>query len=135
MIFIDTDILSFLLSGDKQVYEKLLKEVEEGKEIALTSINVYEVLKGLRYRQNRNKEMQFQKFLTYMMVYSLEDNVIVLAADIYANLREKGITISDSDILIAAIVINNSGILISNNTKHYQNIMNLTLENWKINQS
>jgi len=53
-----------------------------------------------------------------------------LATDIYADLRGNGITISDADILIAAIVIKNNGKLISNNTKHYKDIQKLELINW-----
>jgi hypothetical protein len=39
--------------------------------------------------------------------------------------------IGDADILIAAIVKNNGGTLISNNIKHYQFVMGLNLTNWK----
>ena len=61
---------------------------------------------------------------------TLDDSVIGLATDIYADLREKGITIGDADILIAAIVIKNNGKLISNNMKHYKDIKKLELINW-----
>ena len=63
-------------------------------------------------------------------MFSLDDNAIDLAVDIYADLRENGKTIGDADILIAAIVMNNNGKLVSNNTKHYKDIKGLKLVNW-----
>ena len=56
--------------------------------------------------------------------------MVLEAADIYSNLRKKGKSIGDADILIAAFVIKNNGTLISNNTKHYDDIPNLNLNNW-----
>jgi tRNA(fMet)-specific endonuclease VapC len=60
----------------------------------------------------------------------LYDEVINIASDIYADLRRKGKTIGDADILIAAIVIRNNGTLITNNIKHYEDVKRLGLENW-----
>ena len=64
------------------------------------------------------------------MIFTIDDDAITIAADLYANLRKSGRTIGDADILIAAIVIKNNGTLISNNTKHYEGIEILKLVNW-----
>jgi len=99
------------ISGNAVIRDNLLKAVQSGHKLSLTSINIYEILKGLKYKNNKNKEN-------------------LLAASIYADLKNKGKTIGDADILIASIVINNGGILVSNNQKHYENIPDLNLENW-----
>jgi tRNA(fMet)-specific endonuclease VapC len=72
----------------------------------------------------------FEGFLETVPVFTIDDDVILLAADIYADLRRNGKTVGDADILIASIVINNNGKFISNNTKHYENIKGLNLINW-----
>ena len=130
-IFIDTDTLSFFLSGNTAVVDKTNEAVTNGHQICLTCINVYEIIKGLKYRGNKNKENDFNRFLSNFTVFSLDDNSIQKAAKIYADLRKKGITIGDADILIASIVITNDGKLITNNGKHYQHINGLTVENWR----
>jgi tRNA(fMet)-specific endonuclease VapC len=130
MIFLDTDILSYYFSGNATIKDNLLKAIQSGHKIALTSINVYEILKGLKYKNNKNKENLFREFLKKVIVCGLDDQSISLAADIYADLKTKGKMVGDADILIASIVINNEGILISNNQKHYENITALSLENW-----
>jgi predicted nucleic acid-binding protein len=127
MIFLDTDILSFFLADDVKIKQKIVNLFKENEQLALTSITVYEILKGLKYRQNKNKEIRFLSFLDAVSVFSFNRPVILTAAEIYGNLRRKGITISDSDILIAAIVIKNHGKLITNNKKHFQHINGLHL--------
>ena len=130
MIFLDTDILSYFLSGNHIVVNKMNEAITLGHQIYLTCVNVYEVFKGLKYRGNKNKEQDFLKFLTNVTISYLNDAAIQKAADIYATLRKKGVTIGDADILIASIVVTNGGKFITNNLKHYSNIDNLTMENW-----
>ena len=42
-----------------------------------------------------------------------------------------GIRIGDMDLMIAATAIYNDLTLVTNNTKHFENMPNLKLENWK----
>lgn len=104
--------------------------INDNAQICLTSINVYEFLKGLRYKSNKNEERIFDDFLKNVTVLHLDDSSVHTAADIYANLRKRGITVGDADILIASIVVTHGGKLITNNTRHYKNIDNLIIENW-----
>jgi predicted nucleic acid-binding protein len=129
VIFLDTDVLSYFLADDPQVKHGIVDLLKNNNEpLALTSITVYEILKGLRYRQNKTKEARFLSFLNMVSLFYFDDSVISKAAAIYGELRRKGITISDSDILIAATVIQNMGTLVTNNKKHFQHIDGLTLQ-------
>ena len=130
MIFLDSDVLSYYFSGNQIVYGKMEKAIKTGENIALTAINVYEILKGFKWRKNENKEILFKRFLEKIPVFPLDDDVIELAANIYADLRVSGITIGDADIIIASTVIRNNGKLATNNVKHYRNIKNLKLVDW-----
>jgi tRNA(fMet)-specific endonuclease VapC len=130
MIFLDTDILSYFFAGNGQIHDRLRDSIDKGEQIAMTSINVYEVLKGLKYRNNLTKEKQFMEFLKNIVVFTLDSTAITEAADIYSELRKTGNPVGDADILIAAVVISNNGTLISNNARHYTHIKNLRLVNW-----
>jgi len=46
------------------------------------------------------------------------------------DLQSRKITIDDADIFIAGYCIQNNFTLITNNTKHFENIKNLRIENW-----
>jgi len=130
MIFLDSDILSYYFSGNLKIHDKIKETINSGEKIALTAMNVYEILKGFKWRNNKNKELLFANFLETVPVFAMDDDVINLASDIYADLRRNGVTICDADIIIASIAIKNNGKLVTNNIKHYKNIKGLKLINW-----
>ena len=130
MIFLDTDIISYYFNSNEKIKEKLLETIDNDENICTTVINVYEILKGFKWRSNQNKENQFKEFLRDVMIFTIDDDVINIASEIYSNLRKFGKTIGDADILIAAIVIKNNGTLVTNNAKHYEGIEHLKLTNW-----
>ena len=132
MIFLDTDTLSYFLQGNTAIRDRMQSAIDSGHQICLTSINVYEIIKGLKYKNNKNKEQDFRSFLESITTYTLDIDAIMIAAKIYSQLRKRGITISDADILIASIVMANAGTLITNNLRHYQHIDDLVMENWYI---
>ena len=69
------------------------------------------------------------KFLTGVQILPIFDSL-----DIYANeksrLKKEGNPIDDFDLLIGASAIANDLILVTNNTKHFQRLNNIKLENW-----
>ena len=130
MIFLDTNIVSYYLNGNKAVTNEILNLFDEDITLCITAVNVYEVLKGFRWKKNKLFESKFNSLLRHLQVYTIDDTVIDIASKLYALLRKKGISIGDADILIAAIVIANNGTLITNNTKHFENIEQLKVENW-----
>ena len=130
MIFIDSDILSYYFSGNVKIRDKITETLKNKEQIALTIINVYEVLKGFQWQKNDKKETLFKNFLETVPVFTIDADVAKLAANIYANLRRNGKIIGDADILIAAIIIKNSGKLATNNIGHFENIKELNLINW-----
>jgi predicted nucleic acid-binding protein len=130
MIFLDTNIISYYFNSNNTIREKILEAIDNEEELCITVINIYEILKGFRWKNNAKKEDQFKDFLEDVIIFSIDDEVINIASDLYANLRRKGKAIGDADIFIAAIVMKNNGTLISNNTKHYEGIDQLNLVNW-----
>ena len=130
MIFLDTDIISYYFNANIKIKKKILEAIDNNENICTTVINIYEILKGFRWKNNKNKEIQFKEFLEDVIVFTIDDDVIEIASEIYSNLRKNGKTIGDADILIAAIVIKNNGILVTNNIKHYDDIRSLKLINW-----
>jgi len=130
MIFLDSDIISYYFIDKFDVKEKIRNTLWSGEIICTTSVNVYEILKGFRWKNNLQRENELFRLLVFIEVHSLNNDVINIAADIYTDLRRNGITIGDSDILIAAIVIANDGTLVTNNTKHFGNIKQLKVVNW-----
>ena len=130
MIFLDSDIITYYFQANKRIKERLDSAILDDELICTTVINAYEVLKGLRWKDPKNMQSQVVYFLNNIIIQYIDNEVVNLAANIYADLRKKGISIGDSDILIAAIVIANKGTLVTNNTKHFENIEQLKVVNW-----
>lgn len=55
---------------------------------------------------------------------------VVAKAEVYANLRKSGKPIDDIDLLIAGTAIANGLILVTDNRKHFDRIVQLEIENW-----
>jgi len=130
MIFLDTNIISYYFNANEKIKEKILETIDNDGIICTTVINVYEIFKGFRWKNNEKKEKQFREFLEDLSIFSIDNEVIDIAANIYSDLRKSGKATGDADILISAIVIRNNGTLISNNTKHFEDITQLKLNNW-----
>ena len=129
-IFFDTDMLSYYLSGNNKFRIKVWDEIDCGHPLCLTCVNVYEVLRGLKYKGNIKFEQDFHELLSRVKIFYFDDDAIQKASDIYVDLRKKGVTIGDADIMIASIVIANGGKFVTNNVKHFQNIVDISIENW-----
>ncbi|MBO7135396.1 MAG: type II toxin-antitoxin system VapC family toxin [Spirochaetaceae bacterium] len=127
---IDTDTIIFALRGDKNVLAKF--EENKNLPISISMITYAELIFGAKRSQNEQKNMI--KVNHIRDIYAIEDlneGVMEVFADVKAKMFEKGIRIEDMDLLIAATAIYNELTLVTNNTKHFENIPNLKLENWK----
>jgi predicted nucleic acid-binding protein len=94
---------------------------------AITAITVYEILKGFRHKPRPKKEIMFNDFLRKIRVYPLDDDAIHIAADVYGALSKIGKPHGNTDILLAAIVMQNGGVLYTNNIRHFESIPHLKL--------
>jgi len=133
MKFLDTNILSYFLKNDAVVTSKFAGELAKGEEIAITSVTVYEIIKGFKRESRPKKEKLFEEFLKNVKVCHLDGKAIYIAADIYARLCKKGTPLDTADIFIAAIVLRNDSTLVTNNTEHFNKIPGLRLSNWLTN--
>ena len=127
---IDTDTIIFALRKDKSVLAKF----EENKyiPISISMITYAELVFGAKRSQNEQKNMiKVNHIREIYPIEELNEGVMEVFADIKAKLFDKGIRIEDMDLLIAATAIYNELTLVTNNTKHFENIPNLSLENWK----
>lgn len=49
---------------------------------------------------------------------------------IRCELEKRGVVIEPNDLLIASMVLNHNGVLVTNNLKEFQRVKNLKLESW-----
>lgn len=131
LALLDTDILSELFKGHNLVKEKVSGYLKEHKQLTISHITRYEILKGLKAKGAEKQIEAFNAFCRYNVVLPINDDAIVKAADIYASLKSQGNLISDADIFVAAIAVSNNLVLVTNNTSHFTRVEGLRVENWK----
>ena len=127
---IDTDTIIFALRNDKDVLAKF----EENKNIpiSISMITYAELVFGAKRSQNEQKNMiKVNHIRNIYPVEELSEGVMEVFADVKAKMLGRGIRIEDMDLLIAATAIYNEMTLVTNKTKHFENVPNLKLENWK----
>ena len=63
---------------------------------------------------------------------SFNDDCSIVYSKICSEMELKGTSIKPNDCIIAATVLANNGVLITNNTKEFKRVKNLKIENWSI---
>ena len=71
-----------------------------------------------------------QELLSRVEVLSVTEQTAILAGDIAGEFSLRGIGISPEDLLIAATALDSGMILVTANTRHFEKIPALKLENW-----
>lgn len=127
---LDTDILSALMRREVTAQKNAREYLTFYPQLSISLITRYEVVRGLKAKNADAQLKRFDILCDSLQVLPLSEPIIVRAADIYADLHQKGQLIGDADILIAATALENGLVLATNNTNHHKRIQGLTLENW-----
>ncbi|MEK6890778.1 MAG: PIN domain-containing protein [Nanoarchaeota archaeon] len=127
MVCLDSDVLINFLRNDPNTVKLIQNLRSKGNKLSITSINSFELLKGIPSYSNFEK-INIIKFLNNFNIYNFELNSSKKAAEIFENLKTKGEMIDLADIMIASIVITKNERLITNNLKHFEKIKDLIIE-------
>ena len=127
---VDTNIISFLLRGDRQLQDRVYKEADEGDGVIIPPIAFYEAKRGLIDYHAPVKLAAFERLCDMLGVDDMDMETLDAAASIYAKLKKAGRLIEDSDILIAATCLAHGYTLVTDNTRHFERVEGLQLVNW-----
>lgn len=127
---LDTDTISFFFRGIPSVKEKVEALLTAEESIYISATSYYEICNGLYYKDAKKQLARFQEFASYCNILPFHQAIADIAAQIFADLRKNGKTVGHTDILIAATAIYHDLELITNNTKHFQDIASLKMDNW-----
>jgi len=124
LILVDTDVLIEIFDKNSKKGEDALHRIEEaGEDIALTSLNLHEILYGLYKYTDRP---QIEKILTLDIVDFTKDDAI-LSAKLEIKAEKKGNKTPGFDTMIAAVAINRGFKLLTYNIKYFEDFKNLIL--------
>jgi tRNA(fMet)-specific endonuclease VapC len=129
-LVLDTDILSLLMRKNSSVQAKAKEYLSEHSRFTISIITRYEILRGLKAKGAQQQAARFEDFCAKSRVLAITDDVVLQAADIYADLYKRGELIGDADILIAASALVNGLGIVTNNVEHFRRVKTLEVVNW-----
>lgn len=129
-IFLDTNICVYYLTGKYPVITEKIRD-SDPIHIKIPSIVKAELYVGaLKSKQRNNNLLQINKFLSYFEIVPFGDIESEIYAEVRTQLEKEGKIIGPNDLLIASTVLANNGILVTNNEKEFNRVINLRIENW-----
>lgn len=132
---LDTNIVTYILKRNLTVDQRFREVRRLKQDVFISCITYYEVKRGLLAINATRQLADFQQFCqTYKSLLIDDIAIIEKACEIHVDLRRRGLTIQEQDILIAATAITRGLILISNDSD-LLNVSGLHLENWLIAES
>jgi tRNA(fMet)-specific endonuclease VapC len=128
---LDTNTCIRYLNGRSQGVADRLNALNQGEAVVCSVVKA-ELFFGALRSQNPVKTMAGQRqFLSLFTSLPFDDAAAEHYGQIRADLTTKGTPIGGSDLLIAAIALANGLILITHNTREFERITGLKIEDWE----
>lgn len=127
---LDTNMVIYIIKHKPaSVLERFQKH--DPSEFCISAITLAEMQYGISKSSRPEKnQLALASFLSNIAVLPFEDTAAVEYGDIRAGLEKKGTPIGPNDMLIAAHARALGLTVVTNNTKEFERIPGLELENW-----
>jgi tRNA(fMet)-specific endonuclease VapC len=129
MYVLDTNTLIYFFKGIGSVSSFLLNTPPN--RIGIPTVVLYELEVGIAKSVSPEKRISQLAALTSIVnILPFGIDEVRYAATIRGNLEKNGSPIGPYDVLIAGTAFSNKGILVTHNTKEFERIEGLQLEDW-----
>ena len=125
---LDTNIVIFFFKGRFDIDEKL--DAVGIENCFISEITLAELKYGALFSQRPERHIKEVEGLLEEIAVIPITSAIDLYAEEKARLRKAGTLIDDFDLLIGCTAIANGLTLVTNNTKHFNRLQNIRLEDW-----
>ena len=127
---LDTDTCSYIMKRSSDILLKRLQKVPVS-DVCISVITKSELLFGVEVSPRRQQdEAALSAFLRYVEVLDFPDNASSHYAKIRAELKAHGRMIGANDLFIAAHARSLRLTLVTNNTREFGRVRDLSMENW-----
>ncbi|MFY8000300.1 MAG: type II toxin-antitoxin system VapC family toxin [Candidatus Kapaibacteriota bacterium] len=127
---LDTNIAIFYMKGKFNLDKKF--ETLSVDDCYISEITLAELKFGIAKSEQRERNTQvLEKFLTGVRVLPISEAVDLYAEE-KARLQKMGMRLDDFDLLIGVTAVVHRLTLVTNNTKHFERIGSIALEDWTI---
>jgi tRNA(fMet)-specific endonuclease VapC len=131
----DTSAISDVIAPQSKrstiVAEHFIRYLAVHDRLTFSQISCYEILRGLRKKNAKIQLERFATFCQHSQLLPVTYNVLDRAAELWADGRQRGITVDDSDLIIAATALIHGLPIVTANPRHFDWIIGLTTHNWR----
>jgi tRNA(fMet)-specific endonuclease VapC len=128
MILLDTNVVVAHLNGHAAVTAKISSHIDE---IAVPALVVAELDYGAKASTRPSENLaRLSTFLQCVEVVGFDGAAARQYGTLRAHLRTIGKPTGEIDALIAAVALAHGAVLVTHNTRDFENIEDLTVEDW-----
>lgn len=125
---LDTNICISLLKNKYGVRETIKKV--QPVNCFVSEITLGELYFGAAFSNNKEERLKDVSFIVnHFKIIPITD-ALPLFGDVKAELKRKGLLIDDFDILIGCSAIINNMVMVTDNVKHLERLLDIVIENW-----
>ncbi|MCL2334600.1 MAG: type II toxin-antitoxin system VapC family toxin [Endomicrobia bacterium] len=133
MYLLDTNICIYIIKKKPEAVLKHLK-IKYPKGLFISSITLAELEQGVENSAYPEKNsVALMSLLSIIDIIPFDSNAAKEYGKIKTDLKKRGCIIGELDMLIAACAKAENFILVTNNTKEFNRIKDLKIENWALN--
>jgi len=125
---LDADTVSYAIRGEGHVAPRLLEH--QPSELCLSSITLAELRFGAEAKRSQKLKRAIRSFVKDIAVVPFDESAADRFALVAALLARRGEPIGAFDTLMAAHALSLGLVVVTNNTKHFNRVPELRVENW-----
>jgi tRNA(fMet)-specific endonuclease VapC len=129
MFMLDTNVLVAIAEGKREVLERVI--ALRGDELCVSSLAEMEYRTQIAGLASDHPSFQIRTaVLDSLIVYPFDSTAAARAAELRRGLLDEGKRANRIDTLVAAHALSLGRVLVTNNTKDFEKIPGLKLDNW-----
>jgi tRNA(fMet)-specific endonuclease VapC len=127
---IDADIFSYMVRGDQPAINERMTRLLPG-EASLSVITLGEFAYGTSHLPiSKLRQQRAQRLIDFLGIQTLDETAALAYGKVRAALRKAGQPIGPNDMWLAAHALSLGVTLVTNNTREFDRVKGLKLENW-----
>ncbi len=128
---LDTNICIYVINSRPAVVLEHFRQKRLG-EIVISSVTAAELAIGVTKSGSPRNRQALEMFFTTLQILPFDESAIWHYAELRTVLERRGQPIGTLDTMIAAHALTANTILVSNNTREFERVPGLQLENWAV---
>lgn len=128
--YLDTNIIIYALKGTYKEIENHFRSIPF-ESIVIPRIVIAEIEYGAKKSKNYKQIIEkYNEFINHFEIIDFDEKASRKFGDIRWTLEQEGKQIGPYDLIIASTVLANEGVLVTHNTKEFERIKGLKIEDW-----